>query len=311
MKNFLRFSQPQPEEGDMRISYSQFSMYQSCQKKWELAYVQKLRTDSPSIHTLFGTAFHETVQEWLKCLYEVSAKSADNMDLPGLLKSKMFKLYAEQKEKLGRHFSTPKELGEFLEDGTNILEWLRKKRTAYFTTKGYELIAIEFPLYVTAFDSRPKVKLMGFIDLIIRDTVDDKLLVYDIKTSTRGWTDSDKKDPIKIAQVVLYKEYLSKQYGIEVDKIDVQFFIVRRKLFEGSMFPQKRVQEFKPASGKPTRNKVLRELQTFVESSFTQEGKYNKEREYVAYAGKSYKNCKYCEFAENDELCPMDKRIKE
>jgi hypothetical protein len=164
---------------------------------------------------------------------------------------------------------------------------------------------------VTAFDSRPKVKLMGFIDLIIRDTVDDKLLVYDIKTSTRGWTDSDKKDPIKIAQVVLYKEYLSKQYGIEVDKIDVQFFIVRRKLFEGSMFPQKRVQEFKPASGKPTRNKVLRELQTFVESSFTQEGKYNKEREYVAYAGKSYKNCKYCEFAENDELCPMDKRIKE
>ena len=32
--------------------------------------------------------------------------------------------------------------------------------------------------------------------------------------------------------------------------------IVKRKLIEGAMFPQKRVQEFIPASGKPTRNKL-------------------------------------------------------
>lgn len=311
MKNFLKFNVTQLEEGDMRVSYSQFSMYQACQKKWELAYVKKLRTSQPSIHTLFGSAFHETVQEWLKCLYEVSAKSADRMDLHGTLKKKMFDMYKQQMTECGQHFSTPKELAEFLDDGTQILEWLRKKRTGYFTTKGYELVGIELPLLVTVTESRPKVKLMGFIDLILRDVEADKLLVYDIKTSTRGWTDNDKKDSTKTAQLIIYKEYLARQYGIDVEKIDVQFFIVRRKLFEGSMFPQKRVQEFTPASGKPTRNKVLKDLYAFVESSFTPDGKYNTEREYVAVAGKQNKNCKYCEFANSEDLCPVAKRIKE
>jgi hypothetical protein len=152
---------------------------------------------------------------------------------------------------------------------------------------------------------------MGFIDLILRDTTEDRLEVIDIKTSTRGWTDNDKKDANKTAQLIIYKEYLARQYEVDVEKIDVKFFIVKRKLYEGAMFPQKRVQEFVPASGKPTRNKVLRELHAFVESSFTPEGKYNIEREYVAIAGKGSKNCKYCEFAKNEDLCPMANRIKE
>jgi hypothetical protein len=311
MKNFLKFNEATPEEGDMRVSYSQFSMYQTCQKKWELAYVKKLRTSQPSIHTMFGTAFHETVQDWLKCLYEVSAKSADRMDLAGLLKSKMFTIYKQQVAECGKHFSNPKELGEFLEDGIAILEYLRKKRTGYFITKNYELVGIELPLYVTVVDSRPKIKLMGFIDIILRETTEDVLEVIDLKTSTRGWTDNDKKDATKTAQLIIYKEYLSKQYEIPVDKINVKFFIVKRKLWEGAMFPQKRVQEFIPASGKPTRNKVLRELHAFVESSFTPEGKYNLEREYVAVAGKANKNCKYCEFAKDDNLCPLAKRVTE
>jgi hypothetical protein len=233
------------------------------------------------------------------------------MDLAGLLKTKMFKLYKQQVEECGQHFSNPKELSEFLDDGTQILEWLRKKRTGYFITKGYELVGIELPLYTTVVDSRPKIKLMGFIDLILRDTTEDRLEVIDIKTSTRGWTDNDKKDANKTAQLIIYKEYLARQYEIDVEKIDVKFFIVKRKLYEGGMFPQKRVQEFVPASGKPTRNKVLRELHAFVESSFTPEGKYNTEREYVAIAGKGSKNCKYCEFAKNEDLCSMAKRLKE
>jgi hypothetical protein len=309
MKNLLKFNIPAPIEEDcMRVSYSQFSMYETCQKKWELAYVRKLRTSQPSIHTMFGSAFHETMQSWLSCLYDVSAKSADRMDLAGLLKTNMFNLYKRQVQECGRHFSNPKELSEFLDDGVQILEWLRSKRTGYFTTKNYELVGIELPLMVTVTDTRPKVKLMGFIDLILRDVKDDRLLVYDIKTSTRGWTDKEKKDPLKSAQLIIYKEYLARQYGIDVEKIDIEFFIVRRKLFEGSMFAQKRVQTFKPASGKPTRKKVLNRLYNFVESSFDEKGKYNTERVYEAYAGPSYSNCRYCEFASDETLCPKSER---
>ena len=44
------------------------------------------------------------------------------------------------------------------------------------------------------------------------DTELDKIYIYDIKTSTRGWNDTEKKDDSKIAQILLYKEYFSKQF---------------------------------------------------------------------------------------------------
>ena len=44
------------------ISFSQLSMYLNCPKCWERSYVRKEMVYEPSIHTCFGTAFHETLQ---------------------------------------------------------------------------------------------------------------------------------------------------------------------------------------------------------------------------------------------------------
>jgi len=44
-----------------------------------------------------------------------------------------------------------------------------------------------------------------------------------------------KADKIKASQLVLYKEYFAKQYGFDVDKIDILYFIVKRKLIEGAI----------------------------------------------------------------------------
>jgi hypothetical protein len=55
---------------------------------------------------------------------------------------------------------------------------------------------------------------------------------------------------------------------------------------------------------------LINEISNFVGSSFKDEGQYNTIREYPAIAGKNYKNCKYCDFAEDDELCPLKNRIK-
>ena len=40
-----------------------------------------------------------------------------------------------------------------------------------------------------------------------------------------------------------------------------------------------------------------------------EDGTYNDQREYPAIAGKGKKNCKYCEFANKEDLCPKAKRI--
>jgi len=58
-------------------------------------------------------------------------------------------------------------------------------------------------------------------------------------------------------------------------------------------FPQRRVQTFSPASGKPSINKVLNNLNQFIDESFV-EGEYNMKHNYIKQPSK--KNCRWCEF---------------
>ncbi len=152
--------------------------------------------------------------------------------------------------------------------------------------------------------------MLGYLDIVIRDKRDNKITIIDIKTSTRGWNKYQKADKIKTSQLVLYKKYFAEQYGYDVDKIDIKYMIVKRKLIDGAMFPQKRITEFAPASGKPTRNKLAKSIESFVENSFHADGSFNLDRQYPAVAGKNNKHCKYCEFKDQPDLCPAKNRIK-
>ena len=44
------------------------------------------------------------------------------------------------------------------------------------------------------------------------------------------------RDKTKTAQLVLYKKFFSEQYGYPLDRIQVRYFIVKRKLWEEAMF---------------------------------------------------------------------------
>ena len=310
MHKLVKFNIREPQQGERKISYSQYAMYDKCPKQWELAYVRNLREFTQSIHTLFGTAFHETLQTYLTTMYEKTAKAADELDLNNMLLSTMKELYKEAVEKMGEHFSNKFELMEFYEDGVAILDFIKRNRGKYFSAKHEELIGIELPIYYPA-DENKGIFMLGYLDVVLRDKRTDEIVIIDIKTSTMGWNKYQKADKLKLSQLILYKEYFAKQYGWDVEKIKVKFMIVKRKLIEGAMFPQKRVQEVIPASGKPTRNKLLKSIESWINTCFNDEGEYNTEKEYPAIAGKNKKNCKYCDFALRDELCPMANRIKE
>lgn len=311
MNKFLKYGTREPVPGERRISYSQFAMYETCPKHWELAYAKGLRTFSQSIHTIFGTAMHETLQHYLTVMYESSVKEADALDLNAMLKQQMYDLYKEAVSKMDNHFSDKFEMNEFYDDGVAIIDWFKKKRGAYFSRKNEELIGIEVKIYHPVDEDNDNIMMLGYLDIVIRDKRDGKITIIDLKTSTMGWNKYQKADKTKTSQLVLYKKYFAEQYGYDVEKIDIKYMILKRKLIEGAMFPQKRVTEFMPASGKPTRNKLARSIKGFVESSFLDDGEYNLNKQYPAIAGKNKKNCKYCEFKDREDLCPMSNRIKE
>ena len=114
------------------ISHSQFSAYNECNLKWKLRYIDKLSKFSGSIHTVFGTAMHTTIQAYLTEFYNKSIKSADSMDLPTMLKEEMIKEFVQIRKQHNVDVCDQKELTEFYEDGVAIIEGFKKDRAKYF-----------------------------------------------------------------------------------------------------------------------------------------------------------------------------------
>jgi hypothetical protein len=279
------------------ISYSQFSTYATCPHQWYLTYVENKNPYQATIHTVFGTAFHETLQKYLEVMYNESGAAADRLDLEGLFEERFREIYREEYEKNQVHFTNATEMREFYDDGIAILRWIKSKRNKLFTIRKVVLLGIEMPLLVNI---SKNMYLKGYIDFVLYDTELNKVYIYDIKTSTRGWGDKEKKDENKITQILLYKEYFAKQYNIDVDSIEVEYFIVKRKIWEESEYPIPRVQSFKPASGKNKRNQANERIRKFIEDCFNEVGKPIK-KSYLKNIGES--SCKWCPYVNKPELC--------
>ena len=282
------------------ISYSQLSIFATCQKQWADRYIKGLAPYTPSIHTVFGSAFHETMQSWLEVLYHGKVKDADEMDVDSLLYENMIKEYqSSKKQNGGEHLSTLEELQMFWLDGKHIFEFLKKKRRAYFTTKGVYLAGIETLLYQ---ELRPGVMFKGFIDLVFYDERVDEWTIVDIKTSTSGWNKWAKADDKKKAQLLLYKEFFSKQFSIPLDKIKVEYFIVKRRVPKDAEFAamQKRVQEFRPTDGPRKMKEAVGLMENFVSQAVGMDGNYL-EKEYPTNPSKNA--CRFCPIKEL-RLCP-------
>lgn len=296
-------------ENSTYISYTQFSTYQKCQQRWKLKYADRIKKDEPSIHTVFGNAMHTVIQHYLQVMFLETIKKADSLDFNQLLLQELKNNYAQDIEKYQRHFSSKEELSEFYLDGLETLNYLRKKRKTYIDRKNWILVGTEIPILLPPIQEIPNVLLMGFLDIVFKDKNKNKFYIFDLKTSTKGWTKWDKEDETKVAQLILYKIYFSKQYNIPIEDIEVEFIILKRKVDENSAWPQRRIQEFSPTQGSITIKRVLNTFETFIKSCFLPDGSYNKLNSYQANSGKNGFNCRFCEFKDAHELCVPDNRI--
>ena len=276
-----------------RISYSQVSMYSECPLHWKLNYVDKLSIRESNIHLIFGSAMHEVIQTYLNIMYMDSVKNADTLDLNKMLRDKLIEQFKQAEEEDGKPPCTKEELMEFFDDGILIIDFFKKRRNQYFSKRDWELIGCEIPIEV---DLKNNIQMVGYIDVVMRHIPTDSIKIIDIKTSTMGWNKWMKKDENKTKHLLLYKQFYSKQYDHPIERIEVEYFIVKRKLWEKAMFPQKRVQKFVPASGKPSMNKVSTRLLKFITDAFTEDGE--KKDDMVATPSK--KACKWCEFKKTE-----------
>ena len=265
-------------------------MFSDCPHRWKLNYIDKLSISESNIYLIFGKAFHETLQKYLNVMYEYTAKRANQLNLERILQERMIEQFKIDKDTYSKDPCTKEELQEFFMDGCDILDFFKKRRGDYFSKKGYKLIGCEVPV---EYDLHKNLIWVGYLDIVMRDTVTDSIKIIDIKTSTKGWNKWMKKDENKTQQLLLYKQFYSKQYNHPIDKIEVEYFIVKRKLYENVDWPQRRVQKFSPASGTVSMNKVAKKLAKFIDGGFNDDGSYT-DTELLPTPSK--KSCRFCEF---------------
>lgn len=324
----------------LRVSYSQFSMWNQCPWRWKLSYIDKIRGSEPSIHLIFGTAMHYTIQMYLTAFFANGPKYADQLDLNDILREEMGKEYRAHLDKFvkdgmmflnevkDKSFEVEIEGKKYTlkDDMEHIAKWkaqevlegyISKEAMMEFYYDGkkinewFKKHRTEFFNYKTEElvgiefelneNLKEKLYFIGFIDVLVRNKETGKVRIIDLKTSTRAWGSYKKNDENTTSQLVLYKNFYSRRLNLDVKKIDVEFIILKRKLQEDSPYPQKRITKFIPASGKPTINKVMMKFDAFVETCFDEQGNYNLEQFYPKIATQS--NCKWCDFKNNKELC--------
>ena len=282
------------------VSYSQMSIFRSCPHRWKLQYKDKIKRFTSSIHTVFGTAIHEAMQEYLSVMYETSASKADLLDLEANFKDYFITEYNKQyKLNKSEHFSSAEQMREFYEDGTAILNWFKKKRSKYFSKRGWHLVGCEIPLVIAPDKMRNNVLYAGFLDVVMYNEKTEMFKIIDLKTSTRGWRDQDKKNEDKQFQLLLYKQYFAEQYGIPLDKIEIEFFILKRKVLdwddEKLMSPHQayRVQTFAPPSGRIKLGRANKTITDFINECFGSGGDH---KESIYPPSPSKWKCNFCPY---------------
>lgn len=279
-----------------RISYSQYSTWHQCPHQFKLSYIDKLSTFSGNIHTIFGSAIHETVQHFLSVMYGVSKKQAMELDLAKLLKKNLITEFKSGKEKQkGIEPCTQGELEEAFSDGRRTLTYFRNKLSKLYTKSGFELIGIELQLNATI---RENIYFIGYIDVVLKDKAADMIVIIDLKTSIRGWSKYQKNDKVKLSQLLLYKKFYSEKYGVPIEKIKVEYHILKRKVDEEAEYPIPRISKFIPANGKPSMNMAWKDFMKFVDTVFDENGKHRD----IEFYTKQTKLCDYCEY-KTRKLC--------
>lgn len=259
--------------GKPHISFSETSAWMACSYRHMLKHVKKIDLYKPSIHPIFGTAVHATMEHYTmtrvmdrKLAFKVLKEGFDeNPDKEGFTVDDL-KTYI-------------KEMNEIFDE---VPTWLDE------AFPGWEGVAAEFEMY-EPIEGKPNA-FKGFIDAVIKVPKKDKQGEYlywllDWKTCVRFWSPQKKSDPKVTSQLIYYKSFWSKKMNVPLKDVRTGFVLLKRQAKIGSKI------EIVPVSvGEKSEARALKILNNMISS-------VNR-----GIAIKNREECKWCDY-KNTEHC--------
>lgn len=281
-------SKKKKPSGKKVVSFSQYSKWFKCPHYWYLDYVKGLRTYEHNLTLSYGNAIHEVLQEYAETLYKKGLVKASSLDLKGMFIDKYIKEIVEEKITY-----TEEELEDFVTDGIALIEEFLTLaiRLEHFPADKFEFLGVEDEINMPLINN---VEYWGYLDLVLKEKSTGRIKIIDFKTARVGWNAYQMEDLAKTSQLVLYKALYSKKHNIPVTKIDVEFFILKRKLYENTRYKQSRIQVFRPDTSQKEITRVIDHFNQFITECFNSDGTYNETASYPKIPGKNKTNCKYC-----------------
>jgi putative RecB family exonuclease len=174
---------------DLYISNSQIFTYQTCSLKYFYQYVKKIPTETIDVALPFGSAIHSALD-----LYYRSYKNRSEIpSLDDITNCFIDYLNIDFDSECTTAFS------EKMEDSESAIEMGRALLKTFYEDvdlKDFEVVDVEMPLTAPLLENGQPTdfKLVGIIDLLLRDKNNGDLLLVDNKTAARSMAQSNADD---------------------------------------------------------------------------------------------------------------------
>jgi RecB family exonuclease len=262
----------------MNLSFSAVSDFFKCPYYFKLKRIDKIPHEKGSLHTAFGKAVHETIQNYF---------SNSNLNFENDFKNNFKKFFKELEETVIEKISNDKELKkiatEMLSKGASLCRLAVDKLKNLYPEFKIVCVEQEFIEPIVDFPDDDH-DFKGIIDLIIK-TPDGKYHILDWKTCGDGWNDYKKNDKIVRTQLAFYKHYFCLQSELELEDVTSHFALIKRTPNDDN------IEIYDVEITKEEVNKALKILNNMV---------YNIDNKKFL---KNRLSCKFCEFHKTS-WCP-------
>lgn len=257
--------------GKHHVSYSELREWSECSYRHKLRHVKKVDLSKPSWILAFGTGTHAACEEFL-----TSGVVPVRDSTKSFVRSELIKLPPESLKGV--------DIEATCENAADIIDelpgWLND------TFGEWEPVKAEEFLYENIDSTEHAFK--GYVDAVIKTKKGNKEIIWilDFKTTTWGWTNDKKSDPMVRNQLVLYKNFWSLKHNVDLKNIRCGFILLKKNPKQGTP----RCELITVSVGDVTSGRAKKLLKNMVAS-------VNR-----GIAIKNRNSCKYCDY-NNTEHC--------